>query len=379
MRRNNILPIKLILLLFLSLTFISCESTSKTVISENYISEVIEKENIETIKTTFVSADKNGNIKLSINANDFLSKNYKFGDIVNVNYHGKKYEAPIVSQYDDVENGDFLVRVYDGEVELAISYENCINEIYANLNDDCTLSMQTEYGFLTEYEMRHLETSLDRDDYITDETFANFREVNSGNIADGLIYRSSSPTAFNTRSSYTSSLAIESGIATVINLDDNKATLIRDLGYKSNQWYKNLYDNGNVLLADMNADYSSNEFGTKVANAMRFIIENDGPYLIHCDDGKNRTGFIFVVLESLMGASQEEIEKSYMNSYSNLYGIKKGTYQYNFIKKNPYEMLASISKGIKLESENYHLIANNYLLSIGLSKEEISKIITILS
>jgi hypothetical protein len=354
--------------------FIGCKTTPQTVIVENQTVQVQDYNKIQTITTKFVSSDKKGNIELSINASDFLSKGYKYGDIVDVEYNGIKYSAPIVAQYNDVDNGAYLIRVYDGAVEFALSNKNCRDEIDARMGSECTISMQTEFGFLREYEMRYLETSLDREDYLTDESFTNFRQIGFGNIRDGILYRSCSPTAFNARSPYSTILGQEVGIKNIVNLDDNLSTLTRDLVFMPNNWYKDLYDEGKVLLVDMNADYRAPEFSEKVAQTMRFISSNDGPYLIHGDAGRTRAGFVFVVLESLMGARQEEIEEDYMQSYVNFYGIKKGTYQYNYAKQNPYEMLASIAGGLKLTEEHFPLIANNYLLSIGLFEEDISSL-----
>jgi protein tyrosine/serine phosphatase len=362
---------KILLSLLIPFVFIGCKTTPQTVIVKNHIEQIQDNDKIESINTTFASTDKNGNIELSINASDFLLEGYKYGDIVDVEYNGKKYSAPIVSQYDDVDNGAFLVRVYDENVEFAISYENCSDEIGSVLNEECSISMNSEFGFQTEYEMRYLETSLDREDYLSDESFANFRNVDFGEIKKGILYRSCSPTVFNARSPYASILAQEVGIKNIVNLDDNSDTLIRDLGFMSNDWYKNLYDKGDIFLVDMNADYRSPEFGEKVAQSMRYLINNEGPYLIHGDDGRTRTGFVFVVIEALMGANQDEIEADYMQSYVNYYGIEKGTYQYNYAKQNPYEMLASIACGIQLQDEHFSAIANYYLLSIGLSEEEI--------
>jgi protein-tyrosine phosphatase len=365
---------KIFLALLIPILFIGCKTVPQTTIIQNETEQVQDEIVYESINATFVSADKNGNLELDINSTEFFEKGYQFGDIVEIEYNGNTYAAPIVSHYDDVNTGSYLIRVFDNIVEFAISYENCKNEINASINDECTISMKTKSGFLVEYEMRYLETSLDRADYLSDESFANFRNIDFGSISSNILYRSSSPTAFTARASYSTALAKEAGIKTIINLDDNIDTLTRDLGFMPNDWYKDLYDNGSVLLVDMNADYNSPEYGDKVAQSMKFIAYNEGPYLVHCDAGRNRTGFVLVVLESLMGAKQEELERDYMQSYINFYGIKKGTYQYNYVKQNPYEMLASIAEGVPLNNDHFSEIANNYLLKIGLTEQEIASI-----
>ena len=39
---------------------------------------------------------------------------------------------------------------------------------------------------------------------------------------------------------------------------------------------------------EMNYDFAGKEFGQKVKKSVLFITENDGPYLIHCKEGKDR-------------------------------------------------------------------------------------------
>jgi len=47
----------------------------------------------------------------------------------------------------------------------------------------------------------------------------------------------------------------------------------------------------------------------------------DGPYLVHCLEGKDRTGFVCIVLEALMSATYQEIVDDYMLTYNNYYHI----------------------------------------------------------
>ena len=54
----------------------------------------------------------------------------------------------------------------------------------------------------------------------------------------------------------------------------------------------------------------------------RKLSEQAGPYLVHCTEGKDRTGFVCMVLEALCGATYEEIVQDYMITYANYYGIR---------------------------------------------------------
>ncbi len=64
------------------------------------------------------------------------------------------------------------------------------------------------------------------------------------------------------------------------------------------------------------------------------ILDNDGPYYIHCLEGKDRTGYVCMVIEALCGASYEELVEDYFITYHNYYGIEKGTSKYDLIKRS---------------------------------------------
>ncbi len=75
----------------------------------------------------------------------------------------------------------------------------------------------------------------------------------------------------------------------------------------------------------LNMNYGSAEFRAKVAEGLVQMLEHDGPYLVHCTEGKDRTGFVCALLEALCGASYEEIVADYMITYDNYYQITKET------------------------------------------------------
>lgn len=82
-------------------------------------------------------------------------------------------------------------------------------------------------------------------------------------------------------------------------------------------------------------DYESDDFGEGIAKGLTFLSEHEGPYLVHCNEGKDRAGFASMVIEALMGASVEDIRNDYMQSYINYYNVKPGTEKYNMlIEKN---------------------------------------------
>ena len=43
----------------------------------------------------------------------------------------------------------------------------------------------------------------------------------------------------------------------------------------------------------------------------------EGPCYIHCTEGKDRTGFVCLLLEALCGANYGELRDDYMTTYAN--------------------------------------------------------------
>ncbi len=85
------------------------------------------------------------------------------------------------------------------------------------------------------------------------------------------------------------------------------------------------YEDGHVVLCGLNMNYGSQEFREKTAAGLTKMAQQEGPYLIHCTEGKDRTGFVCMLIEALAGADYDKIEKDYMTTYYNYYGIDEET------------------------------------------------------
>ncbi|MBK5200898.1 MAG: SAM-dependent chlorinase/fluorinase, partial [Spirochaetaceae bacterium] len=339
---------KLLFLFTISITlvFTSCAVTSNKMNSKSTgMSATVETVKIvKSVEGTFVAADKYGNMETSIKASDLLDNGYAYGDMVNVVVDGVSYIAPIVMTYSDVNVGNFLISINGNQVFFAINYGNCQKKTGAEAKKPLTISMNKAGAYSLEFEIRHLVKVENRTDVASDEIFANFRDVTIGAIKEGVLFRSANPALADARAPYAEKLAKEAGVKTIVNFADSEKSLAEHMN--SIHWYKDMYQTGHVILLDMNVDYSSAEFGEKLGRGFNFMSENAGPYLIHCNEGKDRAGFASVILESLMGGTIDEIQADYMISYDNYYGVKSGTDQYNYIADTPYNMLLTISNGV---------------------------------
>ena len=130
----------------------------------------------------------------------------------------------------------------------------------------------------------------------------------------------------------------------------------------------------------MNMNFSSESFRTKMVGALRAMLNNDGPYLIHCTEGKDRTGFVCMLLEALCGAGYEEIAEDYMITYRNYYGVTKESepVKYETIQRELLEpmirALMDDNPEVDLQTANLSEYAGGFLKKLGMSEEEITRL-----
>ncbi|MGP1434583.1 MAG: tyrosine-protein phosphatase, partial [Catonella sp.] len=110
------------------------------------------------------------------------------------------------------------------------------------------------------------------------------------------------------------------------------------------------------------------------AKGVQFMADNAAPYHFHCLEGKDRAGYMAVFLESLMGATKEEIIDDYMKSYENYYKVTKDSKQYEYIKNDVITMMESIAGGKDLSVEKLTKGAEDMLLANGVKAEDIAKL-----
>ena len=204
----------------------------------------------------------------------------------------------------------------------------------------------------------------------------NFLEVKTGGIARGMLYRSNSPLIGGKSRKVKETLAIRAKINCVINLVDSNYT-IHDLS-KDVPWYHKLLTEGKVCCAPMTLVIPSASNEKHLKSALQFMIHNSGPYLIHCNAGIDRTGFVIMVLEALMGVSLKDIVETYLSAFlfnnsdmSHVKSLYKSIRLLNQIKTMLHEK--SIFR-VNMRNDIEHYLIDN----VGLSKEEITELRRIL-
>ena len=217
------------------------------------------------------------------------------------------------------------------------------------------------------------------------ETVANFRNVQTGDLGRGILYRSHSPIDpqySNARCQCADNLAWDNAITTVINLNQNMDEVEEDVHVQCPEsYYRYLFDQGDVSGIRIDGKRSFDRpFMDAIATHMRFIISHEAPYMIHCRMGKDRAGFVIAVLEALEGTTYQEIGEEYAKTFRNYYGVEEGSWMDKYNQSdgaNTFLQMMQVGDTTPYESDDgtqMRKIARNYLSRIGLSSVEIDQL-----
>ena len=358
----------------------------------------------ETVITEVTSSvkeiQKYGNLVLTIEKKDLDAMGAEYGDVFTVSFQDTEVYAPYCTNYSDVDLGSIVLR-NDGETlilainmgDFATTYSiaekvsnpdktyKWIFEEGKTMEDISLLLTLTGKGeYRDEWLIHQLSRTDNREDYSSDAAFANFREIKGGNIGEGALFRSSSPINNEIgRAKYADALVKENGIRTVMNLADSEESILSYMEKEdfASPYYASLFENGDVIALNMGVSFKTREFQASLSEGLTFLASKEGPYLVHCTEGKDRAGFTSALLSALMGLTYQEIVEDYMTTYENYYHIEKGSEQYEAVKKSNIDSMLSFIASVesdKLSQVDLSLKAEEFLLAIGMKEETVRKL-----
>ena len=340
---------------------------------------------------------KYGNLYCDCSADAFTAAVFTWGDIVTVKILDHELVLPVVPAYSYVDTGASAIIMGKSETGDATGYISfAINmgnfaETYgiATKQTDAdgnwywtamegvtfpvtvTFEMSEQGGYMAEYLLHDLTRTNAREDYaeLSDEEFANFRPITTTGMGEGVLYRSSSPINPKlNRNTYADAAISAACVKTIVNLADTAAD-----AYAYEDFASTYYAAQNVVYLSMGADFQSADFQAGLAAALRHIATNEGPYLIHCTEGKDRAGYVAAVLECYMGAGYDEVIADYMRTYINYYGIELGSEKYDAIaNSNIIKTLQKTFNVTDLATADLQECATAYFKSIGLTDTELA-------
>lgn len=335
-----------------------------------------------TVTGKVTEIEKYGHALLDVKIADFLAAGFTLGDVVTVKAGTFEGEMPFFDGY-YVDKGAMMVRAYPGHecIAVCINYGKFAETAGIGIGDEVTITLTSPAAALDVQVMNSLVYTNERADYATDEIFANFRMVQVGGIGEGKLYRAASPiNNENNRAAISNALVAAAGVKAVMNMGDTAEEVTAYIAAEdfNSAYYADLFNAGKVITLGMPVNYDSDEFAAGIVAGLTFLSENEGPYLVHCTEGKDRAGFTSMLLGALMGGSVEELVADYMTSYTNYYGIDPVVEadKYNMIaEKNVMDMIrvvCGLEKNASLEGVDLAAGAESYLLKHGMTAEAIA-------
>lgn len=341
---------------------------------------------ITTGKMSVVFDEEFENIFSQISIPEFHDLGFSYGDSVNIIFDNGKTvnDIPYYSgYYSGVE--ELMLCGYQGDPHVKLA-RNCGNPTWFEfeMNDDVKMEiiLNEKAKYIETQELFELKYSDSRDDYKSDWAFANFRELKGGNIKEEYFYRSCSPCDnLHMRAAFADNLIKKYHINCVLNLSNSEkkyASFLEKDDFKS-YYYDSLYKDNNVLLLLLNVNYRSQDFKVKLVNGLIEMMKREGPVLVHCAEGKDRTGFVCALILALAGANYKDIIDDYMLTYDNYYNITKDNNpkKYDAIIENIYDFLYCLGedKTKNLEEINLKEGAISFLKKGDMSDADIERLI----
>lgn len=333
-----------------------------------------------------------GQMVLGLTIDDFKNAGIEFQDLVKVSFLDKTLSVPFVPSYRCIHSGGTSIIPEPGNKDgklaimsfhsnfvtknrIAVFLENDDREIdimvAKNINFPITFTFELDKkgGYAEEFKIYDLKRSRKREDYpnLSDEEYCNFRNICVGSMKPNMLYRSSTPIDPTLgRAKYADAALKKYGIKSIINLCDSEEKAKSYEGYDDTYYSKQ-----KIVFLNTNADVASYNFGKSIVRAVRFMLENEPPFLIHCMEGQDRTGAICAILESTLGASKNELIDDYMKTYENFYGVKKDSEQYMHIARGELQQDIASLRGFSYGTLDILKSPETYLIFLDLFEPEL--------
>ena len=331
-----------------------------------------------------------GGVYLQMTIDDFNALGFVYGDSVRVSFSNGYTldDLPYYNGYYTLTGSPLLI-AYPGYDYIKAAVNNGDDLwVIAGLTEsdtaDVTLVQSGKYASIQN--ARNISYKDDRELFSSDEVFANFRNITAGSIQPGVLYRSASPCDNqHNRAPYVDALIKDAGVRCIVDLADNEEKILKYISTAdfACPYFLTVYHGGGVLTLALNMNYSSREFKAKIVSGLTAMTEQQGPYLIHCTEGKDRTGFVCMLIEALAGATYQEIVDDYMVTYDNYFGItpEKDKDRYDVIVDSVLDpMIRSMVNDDTVDVHTADLsgYAGAFLQGAGMTQDEIAALKTVL-
>ena len=338
------------------------------------------------LKGKITSYNEFGAAMLDFKEADMAMAGFTLGDVISITVDGKEIVMPYYDGF-YTRNGEYLCVAYPSYPSICFTANNIglPKELTGLEGHDVTVRMKEKGGCLDVQKALSMKYVNDRDQYPehSDTEFANARTVNAGNIPSGILYRSSSPFCNDIkRAFYVSEYLEHEKVKTVLNLADTEEKM---LAYDMPPYSRTLWEGSNVILCPLKADPTADDYNNRLIAALKELPSHPAPYVVHCMEGKDRTGYVCALLEGLCGATYEEIVADYLVTYENYYTINPINARdlcntLVSLRLNTCLMYyAGVDDEAQLPNVDYANAFSNYLLTHGMSSQQVNDLIQALT
>ena len=339
-----------------------------------------------TITGKITSYNEFGAAMLDFTQADMTEAGFTLGDVISITVDDIVLIMPYYDGY-YTRNGEYLCVAYPTYPSICFTANNIglPEELTGLEGHTVVIKMVEKGGRLDVQTALSMSYTLDRKDYpdFTDEQFANARTSKGGRLASGVLHRSSSPFCDDINRAYYVSEYMESEkVKTVLNLADTEEKM---KSYDMPPYSRQLWEEGNVILCPLKADPTADDFNKRLIAALKELPSRPAPYIVHCMEGKDRTGYVCALLEGLCGATYEEIVDDYLITYNNFFHLNPGNSPelcntLVSLRLNTCLMYyAGVSDEAQLPNVDYAKAFSAYLLSHGMNHQQLDALIQVLT
>ena len=337
------------------------------------------------LKGKISSYNEFGAAMLDFTEADMAKAGFTLGDVISITIDDKEIVMPYYDGY-YTRNGEYLCVAYPTYPSICFTANNIgVPKELTGLEGHTVIVRLKEKGGRLDVEqaLSMKYTNVRSEYFISDDEFANARAVSAGNIAKGVLHRCSSPFCNDiNRAHYVSEYLEREQVKTVLNLADTEEKM---LTYDMPSYSRKHWEEGGVILCPLKADPTADDYNKRLVEALKELPSRPAPYVVHCMEGKDRTGYVCALLEGLCGATYEEIVADYLITYDNYYQINpvKNRDLCNTLvslRLNTCLMYyAGVDNEEQLPNVDYAKAFSNYLLSHGMSQQQLDALVQALT
>lgn len=342
--------------------------------------------NVPMLKGKISSYNEFGAAMLDFTQADMTEAGFTLGDVISISIDDKEIIMPYYDGF-YTRNGEYLCVAYPTYPSICFTANNIglPKELTGLEGHSVVVKMVEKGGRLDVQTALSMSYTIDREDYpnFSDTEFANARASKGGRLASGVLHRSSSPFCNDiNRAFYVSEYLKREKVRTVLNLADTEEKM---KSYDMPPYSRTLWEEGNVILCPLKADPTADDYNNRLIEALKELPLRPAPYVVHCMEGKDRTGYVCALLEGLCGATYEEIVADYLITYDNYYLItpKNDPILCNTLvslRLNTCLMYyAGVNDEAQLPSVDYAKAFSSYLLTHGMSQQQIDALVQALT